>query len=72
MGGVRLADGRVIITGLSGTVLVSRDGGHNFTYYRHPGRKDIVTPVAPDGKTVLLIGQFGVQKLQMDGLSVKR
>ncbi len=72
MGGVRLADGRIVITGLSGTVLVSRDGGNNFTYYRHPSRKDIITSVTHDGKTVLLIGQFGVKKLQMAGLSVKR
>ena len=70
MGGVRLADGRIIITGLAGAVLVSQDGGNDFTYYMHPSRKDIITAVAPDGKTVLLIGQFGVKKLEIDGLTV--
>ena len=70
MGGTRLADGRIIITGLGGTILVSRNGGNNFTSYIHPSREDIMTSVSPDGKTVLLIGQSGVKKLQIDGLSI--
>jgi photosystem II stability/assembly factor-like uncharacterized protein len=70
MGGVRLADGRIIITGLAGAVLVSKDGGNNFIDYRHPSRKDIITVVSPDDKTALLIGKFGVKKLEIGSLTV--
>ena len=62
MGGVRLADGTIILTGLEGTLLVSKDGGRSFTYRQHRSRKDITTALTPDGKRVLLLGQFGVKQ----------
>ncbi|MBW2367615.1 MAG: hypothetical protein JRH15_07000 [Deltaproteobacteria bacterium] len=62
LGGVRLAGGSIVVTGLEGTMLISRDGGRSFTYRQHPSRKDIVTAVTPDGKHVMLVGEFGVKR----------
>jgi len=71
MGGIRLDDGSIVVTGLEGTILLSRDGGYSFKGIRHPSRKDIITAATPDGKTVILIGQFGAKKYSIDNFFVK-
>ena len=64
---VRLQSGAMLITGLEGTLLSSRDGGRSVSFTRLPSRQGISTalPLADGG--VLLIGEFGVRRLSRDG-----
>ena len=63
-GAVRLEPaGVVLVTGLEGTLLVSRDGGRGVSVTQLPERRGIsaALPLAAGG--VLLIGEFGVRRL---------
>ena len=65
-GAVRLPSGSLVITGLDGSVLTSRDGGRSVSARRLPSREGIsaALPLADGG--VLLIGEFGVERLAQD------
>ena len=62
-GAVRLPSGAIAITALEGSVLLSRDRGRSVTARRLPSREGIsaALPLADGG--VLLIGEFGVRRL---------
>jgi photosystem II stability/assembly factor-like uncharacterized protein len=62
-GACRLADGRIVMVGLAGVVLVSGDGGRSFTLLEQRDRMGISAVIpAPDGDLVTT-GEFGVRKL---------
>ena len=62
-GAVRLSSGSIVITGLDGSVLTSRDDGRSVSARRLPSRAGIsaALPLADSG--VLLVGEFGVERL---------
>jgi len=65
----RMADGRIIVSGLGGVLLSSGDGGRTFTVHAQPDRRGISAVVAaPDGG-VVLVGEFGVRKLPAGALA---
>jgi photosystem II stability/assembly factor-like uncharacterized protein len=67
--GVVLGDGRVVVTGLAGVVLVSEDHGRTFAVHHQPARQGIVA-VAPAGDgAIALAGEFGVRKLPAGALA---
>jgi len=63
-GGTRLADGTVVIAGLAGTVLTSRDGGRTFQRHQQSDRKGFAA-VAPGRAGVVLVGETGVRELSL-------
>ena len=60
---LRMDSERVLITGLEGTLLTSRDGGRSVSLGQLASREGIASALAlPDGG-VLLLGEFGVRRL---------
>ena len=66
LGGHKTADGRLVVTGLGGTVVTSLDGGESFQVMTRPDRANLATgrPL-PDG-SFLLLGQRG--SVRMDSV----
>ena len=60
-GGVQLEDGRVVLAGLSGTVLVSRNGGKSFENQPRPDRLSFATAIGKEGDDVILLGDPGIK-----------
>ena len=60
-GGTQMADGRIVLTGLSGTVLTSEDGGKTFASVSRSDRLSFATAAAGKNNTVLLFGDPGVK-----------
>jgi photosystem II stability/assembly factor-like uncharacterized protein len=59
----RLADGRIVMVGLAGVMLVSGDGGRSFALLEQRDRMGISAVIpAPDGDLVVA-GEFGVRKV---------
>jgi photosystem II stability/assembly factor-like uncharacterized protein len=65
-GAIRLPSGSIVITGLEGSVLTSDDGGRSVTVRRLPSREGISSALPLGGGGVLLIGEFGVERLTLD------
>jgi photosystem II stability/assembly factor-like uncharacterized protein len=61
MGGTRLPDGTLVLAGLSGTVLVSRDNGGSFTPLPSGSTKALSAPLLGAPNALLLIGEAGVR-----------
>ena len=65
--GVRVDDRTVVIAGMAGVMLVSRDGGNTFTLTQLDDRKAI-SAVAPSGDgAVIVAGEGGVRRLPLPG-----
>lgn len=60
---VRLPSGEVMVTGMDGVFLLSRDGGRSVSAHQLPERHGIASALATAGGDVLLIGTFGVRPL---------
>ena len=60
-GGMQLPDGRIVLTGLSGIVLVSTDNGASFSGGTRPDRLSFATVASGKDDTVLLLGDPGVR-----------
>ena len=60
-GGTQLDDGRIVLAGLSGTVLVSRDGGKSFTNQPRPDRLSFATAIGKTGDEIILLGDPGIK-----------
>lgn len=60
-GGDVLADGRIVLVGAAGQVLVSRDGGENFRAWSHPARQTLSGAIAASGDDFYIVGLGGVQ-----------
>ncbi len=65
--GVALADGTIVIAGTAGVLLVSRDGGHTFGLTPQADRQAVAT-VLEAGDGLILVGEFGVNKLPASAL----
>jgi photosystem II stability/assembly factor-like uncharacterized protein len=61
--GLRLGDGRLIVVGHEGTLLLSDDGGRSFTRREQPDRQALATVIETDDEGLILVGEFGVTRL---------
>ena len=61
--GVRLQDGTVVIAGLSGTLLVSRDGGLTFTLQQREDRLGIASILQTEDGGLILTGEGGARRI---------
>ena len=61
-GAVRLPSGAILITGLEGVLLTSRDEGRSVSFDRLPDREGISSALPLAGGGVLLIGEFGIRR----------
>ena len=59
-GGTQLADGTIVLTGLSGLVLVSKDNGRTFDATVRSDRLSFATVSSKSDSEVLLYGDPGV------------
>jgi photosystem II stability/assembly factor-like uncharacterized protein len=65
--GVRLADGRVVLTGLSGVVLVSAPGGANLVLRQEDDRKGLSAVLATSSADELvLVGEGGSKRVALN------
>jgi photosystem II stability/assembly factor-like uncharacterized protein len=65
MGSTRLADGTLVLAGLSGTVLVSRDNGESFAPLPSGSTKALSAPLPGAPNTLLLMGEAGARDLPL-------
>ncbi len=63
MGGTVLSNGIVIVAGMAGSLLISRDNGHTFSIWQRPDNKAIATVTETADGFLILVGEFGVQRL---------
>lgn len=68
MGGLRLGPDRIVLVGLSGTVLVSDDGGGSFELYDQQDREALVAALPAGGPDLVTIGEFGVRRRNLQQL----
>ena len=61
--GILLVDGTILVTGLGGAALVSRDNGDSFELHTQENRKGIQTAFQLDDGSVMLVGEAGVDTL---------
>lgn len=66
--GLALADGTVVISGTAGAILVSRDGGQSFELKPQADRQAVATVLEASGGDLILVGEFGVNKLATSDL----
>lgn len=62
-GGGLLANGAIALVGAGGTVLLSQDGGTNFTLTTQPSRSTL-SSIGQTGDQVLVVGMSGVEKVK--------
>ena len=60
---MRLPSGAILVTGLEGTLLISRDGGRSVSSRSLPARSGVAAALPLAGGGVLLIGELGVRPL---------
>jgi len=65
----RIRDGRTVIVGLEGMVLIERE--HGFQEYQLPSRAGLTAAVAVDEQTLVLAGDAGLSRVRLDELQAK-
>ena len=65
---IQLLDGRIVLAGLAGTLLVSEDQGRNFELRAQADRAGIAKVLQADDDALILIGEMGVKRLPLAGL----
>jgi photosystem II stability/assembly factor-like uncharacterized protein len=60
MGGTLTEDGRIVLGGITGVVLVGTESSDSLELVQRPDRKAVSSAAALPGKGVLLLGAFGV------------
>ncbi len=65
-GATRLADGRFVLVGAAGTILIVTADGAGVTPLAGPSSQDY-SAVAVDGRKLLLVGLHGIQHVVLDG-----
>ena len=70
MGSTRLPDGAIVLAGLSGTVLISRDNGESFSPLATGFTKALAAPLLGAPSALLLIGEAGVREVLLAGATV--
>lgn len=68
LSGTRLPDGTLLIVGLSGTVLVSRDQGRHFAVLNRPDRHGLSAALPLTDSGILLLGEDGLHRISRDTL----
>ena len=63
--GLRLHDGRIALVGLAGTLLLSSDNGNTFKLHAQKDRAGIAKVLQADEKSLILIGEHGVKRLEI-------
>jgi photosystem II stability/assembly factor-like uncharacterized protein len=63
--GLDLGGGRVVVSGMAGTLLWSADGGRSFRLQELPDRKGIVALASAGEGAVLLFGEGGARRLEV-------
>ena len=66
---IRLADGRIVISGLGGTLLISSDGGSTFQLLPQLDRRGISSLVEVGDGQLLMVGEFGVKMMPAEALA---
>ncbi len=66
--GRTLADGTIVIVGTAGAVLLSRDGGETFELRPRADRQALATVLEAGADELILIGEFGVNRLPLSEL----
>ena len=61
MGSTRLPDGTLVLAGLAGTVLISRDNGMRFTPLPTGLTKGYAAPLLSSPNALLLVGEAGAR-----------
>ena len=61
--GLRLQEGAVLLAGLGGTLLLSRDGGHSFTLRQQADRLGNAAVLELRDGHLLLLGEGGARRL---------
>ncbi|MGH8471647.1 MAG: WD40/YVTN/BNR-like repeat-containing protein [Gammaproteobacteria bacterium] len=61
--GVRLSDGTLVLAGLGGVVLLSRDGGQSFTPQLEPDRAGFAAIAGSGPRALFLVGERGIRRL---------
>ena len=61
-----LADGRVVIVGMNGVVLVSDDGADTFTRRRDPAGEALSGAFAFDDGPLVVIGESGFREFPLE------
>ena len=70
MGSTMLPDGALVLAGLSGTVLVSRDNGATFAALPSGSTKALAALLLGAPNTLLVIGEAGVRSLPLAVVAV--
>ena len=68
-GGAQSADGSVAIVGLSGTVLVSRDGGRTFILLEQPDHTGLAAAVTAGDRSLVVVGERGARVVKLTGVA---
>ena len=63
MGGAALARDEVLLGGVTGVLLHSRDGGRSFRSATRPDRKAVASALGLPGARIVLVGAFGAESL---------
>ena len=66
-GAVQLADEMVAIVGLSGAVLVSRDGAHTFALLQQADRAGLAAAVPAGKASIVAVGEHGPKLITLGG-----
>jgi len=61
-GATRLPDGTIVVVGLGGAVLTSRDGAESFSVATQPDRRGIAAVAEGGDGTLLLFGETGIRQ----------
>ncbi|MBN2468502.1 MAG: hypothetical protein JXD19_10165 [Deltaproteobacteria bacterium] len=67
-GGVFSDEGTIVVGGLEGTLLISSDGGRSFTHEPQPDRKGIGSVVQAKDGAIIVIGECGVKRIEIQAL----
>jgi photosystem II stability/assembly factor-like uncharacterized protein len=64
-GGTRWGEAGVVLVGLSGVVLVSRDGGRSFTLLQQADHSGLAAALAPAPGTLVAVGEAGARVIEV-------
>ena len=64
-GGTRWGEAGVVLVGLSGVVLVSRDGGRTFTLLQQADHSGLAAILAPGSGTLIAVGEAGARVIEV-------
>ncbi|MEI6738473.1 MAG: sialidase, partial [Pseudomonadota bacterium] len=72
MGAVKLADGTIVLAGLAGTMLMSKDGGKTFAALTSGTTKPLAAPVSSGPNSLLVVGESGTRSVLLAAAPAKK